>query len=224
MFFSMFWQICRFAGKTILFLLKTLQVAVAAIWNEIGKLPHCEHFCAEIAGFFRGFGKGLGMLFYIPRRVLEWGIAQCDRSAKARRIFFIIAVIGGFFYYWYCTPSWPYGRWYSYESGIGSYYGRGFYFNKTAAGDWFLPGPFYTAAHKTLPLGTKVLVVNRENGKRVVVRINDRGPYVDGRIIDLTYAAARRIGLYQPGTAKVTIYTRRAENKNGRKISVWPFF
>jgi len=62
-----------------------------------------------------------------------------------------------------------------------------------------------TAAHKTLPMGTYVKVRNLENGKSVVVRINDRGPFVRGRIIDLSYAAAKRLGLVGPGTAPVEI-------------------
>lgn len=62
-----------------------------------------------------------------------------------------------------------------------------------------------TAAHKTLPMGTYVKVHNLNSGKEVVVRINDRGPFVRGRIIDLSYAAAREIGLVGPGTAPVKI-------------------
>ena len=63
-----------------------------------------------------------------------------------------------------------------------------------------------TAAHKTLPLGTHVRVHNLENGKKTDVRINDRGPFVRGRIIDLSYSGAKKIGLVGPGTAKVEIF------------------
>jgi len=62
-----------------------------------------------------------------------------------------------------------------------------------------------TAAHKTLPLGSRVRVTNLENGLRVNVRINDRGPYVVGRIIDLSRSAARKIGMRDQGTARVRI-------------------
>lgn len=65
-----------------------------------------------------------------------------------------------------------------------------------------------TAAHKTLPLGTHVRVHNLENGKKVDVRINDRGPFVRGRIIDLSYTAANKIGIVGPGTADVEIWAR----------------
>ena len=76
-----------------------------------------------------------------------------------------------------------------------------------------------TAAHKTLPLGTYVSVYNLNNGKTVEVRINDRGPFVRGRIIDLSYKAARRIGLVGPGTAPVEIVALGAmkETVVGRK-------
>ncbi len=62
-----------------------------------------------------------------------------------------------------------------------------------------------TAAHKTLPMNTYLLVENLENGREVVVRVNDRGPFVRGRIIDLSYAAAKRIGMVKTGTARVRI-------------------
>lgn len=63
-----------------------------------------------------------------------------------------------------------------------------------------------TAAHQTLPFGTRVRVTNLENGKSVVVRINDRGPFAEGRIIDLSYQAAKKIGMLKKGTAEVSIY------------------
>ena len=86
------------------------------------------------------------------------------------------------------------------QSGIASVYGTES--GKTASGEPAKPGGF-TAAHKTLPFGTRVRVTNRNNGRSVVVRINDRGPYAKGRIIDLTPAAARAIGF--SGLAPVTV-------------------
>ena len=86
------------------------------------------------------------------------------------------------------------------ESGIASVYG--YAGEKTANGEIAKPSGF-TAAHKTLPFGTKVRVTNKRNGKSVVVRINDRGPFIRGRVIDLTPAAARAIGF--SGLAPVTL-------------------
>ncbi|MBW2018699.1 MAG: septal ring lytic transglycosylase RlpA family protein [Deltaproteobacteria bacterium] len=90
------------------------------------------------------------------------------------------------------------------ERGIASWYGKPFHGRKTSSGEIY---NMYakTAAHKTLPLGTYVRVYNLRNGKTVDVRINDRGPFVRGRIIDLSYAAAQQIGLVGPGTAPVKI-------------------
>jgi rare lipoprotein A len=86
------------------------------------------------------------------------------------------------------------------ESGIASVYGyRG---GKTASGERAEPSAL-TAAHKSLPFGTRVRVTNRKNGRTVVVRINDRGPFVRGRVIDLTPAAARQLGF--SGLAPVTL-------------------
>ena len=86
------------------------------------------------------------------------------------------------------------------ESGIASVYG--YAGEKTANGETARPGGL-TAAHKTLPFGTKVRVTNKRNGKSVVVRINDRGPFIRGRIIDLTPAGAQALGF--SGLAPVSV-------------------
>jgi len=76
--------------------------------------------------------------------------------------------------------------------------------SKTASGERMNPNAL-TAAHRSLPFGTKVLVENLNNGRSVVVRINDRGPFVGGRIIDVSKAAAAQIGMLHSGTANVRI-------------------
>jgi len=76
--------------------------------------------------------------------------------------------------------------------------------SKTASGERMNPNAL-TAAHRSLPFGTKVLVENLSNGRSVVVRINDRGPFAGGRIIDLSKAAAAQIGMINAGTAKVRV-------------------
>jgi rare lipoprotein A len=86
------------------------------------------------------------------------------------------------------------------ETGRAAFYGGG----RTASGEYCGPNGL-TAAHRTLPFGTKVLVTNVHNGKTVVVRITDRGPYGRGRIIDLSRAAARELGMISAGTAVVSI-------------------
>ena len=88
------------------------------------------------------------------------------------------------------------------QVGYASWYGPGFIGHRTANGERFTSGG-YTAAHRSYPLGTRVLVTNHDNGRSVVVRINDRGPYAHGRIIDLSRASARAIGM--AGTARVTL-------------------
>ncbi len=84
-------------------------------------------------------------------------------------------------------------------TGWASYYKSG---KRTANGESFNPMGM-TAAHRTLPFGTKVLVTNLRNGRTVVVRINDRGPFIKGRVIDLSLGAARIVRLNQSGIAKV---------------------
>lgn len=90
------------------------------------------------------------------------------------------------------------------ESGIASWYGKDFHGKRTSSGEVYdMHG--MTAAHKILPLGTRVMVVNPGNGRSVIVRINDRGPFVDDRIIDLSYEAATRLGIAMGGTGRVVV-------------------
>jgi rare lipoprotein A len=90
------------------------------------------------------------------------------------------------------------------EEGIASWYGHPYHGRKTSNGETYDMDRL-TAAHKTLPFGVWVVVENKRNKKTVDVRINDRGPFVDGRIIDLSRAAARKIDMIGPGTAPVRI-------------------
>ena len=90
------------------------------------------------------------------------------------------------------------------QLGVASWYGPGFHGNHTANGEIYDQFAL-TAAHPSLPLGTRAMVTNLSNGRSVEVRINDRGPFVDGRAIDLSYAAAGALGMIGPGTAPVRI-------------------
>ena len=97
-----------------------------------------------------------------------------------------------------------------YEVGIASWYGPGFDGNLTANGEVYdMDG--ISAAHKTLPFGTVVRVVEFSTGKSIIVRINDRGPFIEGRIIDLSKGAARELGIIDKGITKV-----------GLRIIRWP--
>jgi len=111
------------------------------------------------------------------------------------------------------------GKWYQpvshakgfQQRGIASWYGKKFHGRKTSNGEIY---DMYamTAAHKTLPLGTVVHVRNLDNDAEVTVRINDRGPFVQGRIIDLSYTAAKKIDITTSGTAPVVIVALEPDN------------
>ena len=90
------------------------------------------------------------------------------------------------------------------DGGMASYYGNELAGNRTASGERFDPGQL-TAAHRTLPFGSKVRVTNMTTGDSVIVRINDRGPFAHGRVIDVSHAAAREIGMQRSGTARVKL-------------------
>lgn len=92
------------------------------------------------------------------------------------------------------------------ESGDASWYGEKYHGRTTASGDRFDMNGM-TAAHRTLPFGTKVRVTNRENGQSTILRVNDRGPFVEGRIIDVSRAAAEDLNFVQAGLAPVRVET-----------------
>src|SRR5947199_2745111 len=117
--------------------------------------------------------------------------------------------IGDSWYYPHEQPSYD-------ETGVASWYGPTFYGKPTANGEIY-DGVGLTAAHRTLPLPVNVRVTNLENGKSLVVRVNDRGPFAQGRIIDVSKRAAELLGFYAKGTAKVRVtYLGRADVPNGR--------
>ncbi|PJI48917.1 MAG: septal ring lytic transglycosylase RlpA family lipoprotein [Pseudomonas sp.] len=95
------------------------------------------------------------------------------------------------------------GRGYRAE-GTASYYGKAHHGKRTASGERFNQNAL-TAAHRTLPFGTRVKVTNLDNGRSVVVRINDRGPFGRGRIIDVSKAAAEQLNMLRSGTAPVRL-------------------
>ena len=90
------------------------------------------------------------------------------------------------------------------QTGVASWYGRQFHGRKTASGETFDMNGL-TAAHRSLPLNCYIRVTNKDNGKSIVVKVNDRGPFHGNRVLDLSYGAAKRLGITNSGTARVNI-------------------
>lgn len=105
------------------------------------------------------------------------------------------------------------------EKGLASYYADRFDGRKTASGEIFRNTKM-TAAHKKLPFGTMLKVTNLKNGKTVIVRVNDRGPYAHGRIIDLSKAAAGKIGMIEDGLAEVRIESVTSDEESQESIAL----
>jgi len=117
------------------------------------------------------------------------------------------------------VPAWE-------DTGVASWYGGNFQGRKTANGEVY-DSMRFTCAHRTLPFGTYLTVTNLENGRTVRVRVNDRGPFVGGRIIDLSYAAAKELGMIQNGTAEVRIVAEKSTMPQVRfniQIGAWENF
>jgi rare lipoprotein A len=134
------------------------------------------------------------------------------------RLFFFLAVLSMFFFS--CARvAYPPPK--NIQTGIASWYGPNFH-GKSTSNKEIYDMHDLTAAHKSLPFGTYVVVTNLDNGKSVTVRINDRGPFVKGRIIDLSYAAAKAVDMIETGTApvKLEILTEISPKKSSQKFSV----
>jgi|GEM_PF-1666893 len=105
------------------------------------------------------------------------------------------------------------------EEGLASYYGAKYNGRPTASGEKLDPKKL-TAAHRTLPFGTCLRVVNMENGRSVEVRVNDRGPFVEGRVVDVSQVGAERLDLVKKGLARVRLYRCEARTSS---LSFVPF-
>ena len=102
------------------------------------------------------------------------------------------------------------------QSGNASWYGPGFQGRKTASGERFNMNG-YSAAHRTYAFGTKLCVENLSNGRGVTVRVNDRGPFVRGRVVDVSRKAAQSLGMIRSGTASVRVSVVSPKQKVGRR-------
>jgi rare lipoprotein A len=133
-----------------------------------------------------------------PERLLSLAdtVATLDEAAAVAKVEAVEAAI-------------PEARFERLGEGQASYYGAELAGNRTASGERFNPAAL-TAAHRSLPLGTKLRVTNNANGKSVIVRVNDRGPFTRSRVLDLSLAAARQISMIRSGHAQVTLEIVRA--------------
>jgi len=214
----------RFVDSLSFLLWRALKVATPLAWKLLVLLYRSLGFLVALAGrlvvpprllgrlegcldWLRNFltGEPFSMIATLASDALDAIVRLLNRSAMARR-WLLLVMMGGCVLAFYPPSHW--GPWCLYEKGIASYYGKGFYFNKMADGDRLYPWTV-AAAHRTLPLGTTVFVRNRENGRTAYLKIADRGPYVAGRVLDLSERAASRLGVKEKGLAQVEIYVRK---------------
>lgn len=153
---------------------------------------------------FRNMYRTLKPFFRIISKYYKKLLGKVTESRVLKRPAFLIIIILVVFLIY--LPGYR-GKWNLTEQGMASYYGSGFFFNKTASTERYYPW-CVSAASLTLPLGTIAKVVNRNSGLTVYVKINDRGPYVKGRILDLSFMAALRLGMIRHGLIPVDIYVK----------------
>ena len=153
------------------------------------------------------------MLIQAAKDVRKKDLEEKDASEKPAKGAYKIGKpyqIQGVWYYPRIDPKYD-------ETGIASWYGHPFHGRRTANGDVYDMNEL-TAAHKTLPMPTSVRVTNLGNGRSLVLRVNDRGPFTNGRIIDVSRRAAQLLGFQSRGTAKVRVTAVSAASGPGRKL------
>jgi len=166
------------------------------IFISIGLLSFIISGCSTRSQFYPEYGYSSSNDRYYDNEVRRPVKATPRSSAAIHRATLRPYTVNGKTYYpTVVSVGWT-------QDGIASWYGPNFHGGKTSNGEQYNMYAM-TAAHKTLPMNTMVRVTNKNNGRSVVVRINDRGPFVRGRIIDLSYAAGKKIGINATGTAPV---------------------
>lgn len=211
---DLLWRLLGVLGEIGSFLFSLISRFLLAFWSFLCDVRSLLWFTDRMNIVFREIGNAWNTpLAVILREEISGFFLHLknliDTSRKVRSWFFIILFVILFFWFY---PPYEWGPWYYHESGKASYYGSGFYFKRTAGGEMFLPFR-YTAAHRTLPIGITVMVVNKDSHEKVYVKINDRGPFAENRVIDLSKSAAAKLGITKSGTANVEIYTRKTYKK-----------
>lgn len=196
---AILWRLCRGVGAMAMDVAR----AIADALRRSARRGHPDHLLRRCGDWLAALG--LPALLELAAAAAANLARHLDRSAVARRWFFLALFLLACL--WLYPPS-HWGPWHHYQRGVASHYAQGFHFRRTAIGEIFLPGKV-CAAHNTLPLGTTIKVVNRNNGRSLVLRVADRGPLVKGRILDLSTAAAKKLDIVRDGTAIVDIYTHR---------------
>jgi hypothetical protein len=184
------------------------------IWACVCRMGALGKACKKVEGPFKiiwrfSFLLIIDTIFSCYKQFLDYAW----RTKNIKRIFAIFVLILTVYLLYMPSHANTQG-WRLYQKGIASWYGPGFYWKTKADGTTYHPWDL-SAASKTLPLGTMVKVVNLDNGKIVYVKIDDRGPYVKNRILDLSYAAAKKMDIINKGLAKVAIYVPNVI-KNGK--------
>lgn len=203
-FCAVIWTLFIFLNRVVGFALLLLGKVFAAIWSVLCLLWPLNKVASGINSFFRELHSIIKPIFKSLGTHYEKFLTKTSKSFVLKRIFVPILLILPFLAIY---PPSHWGYWKLKEQGIASYYGYGFYFRQTASGERYWPWRC-SAASLTLPLGTIAKVVNKNNGQSVYVEINDRGPYVKGRILDLSFVAALKLGMIHHGIIPVDIYTK----------------
>ncbi len=197
------WKIVEFPFLLLYLILRGTGNMFSGIWKAIGELDGAAWYWKPLNRFFMGLGKFFGILFYVPCELLRVIVKGMDKSAGLRRflLLLLIAVAAFWVYLWGPQPTW--GKWHPYYDATANRYPGKLKLRKTASGEWVVPQLVFTAAHPDLPLGSRVLLENPDNDRKIAVRINDRRDQ-----LYLSEAAAWKLGIFVDGVTIVKVSTR----------------
>lgn len=190
--FLLAWLILRGAGEMF-----------RGVWKAIGELEGAAWFWKPSNSCFQFLGKLFGAILFIPAAALRGTAGVMDKNAPVRRFLLLLLLAAGAAWAYWWGPQLTWGKWHPYHDAAPLRYADGMKFRKTSGGEWIWPKAVFTAAHPELPPGTRILLENPINGKKLAVRINDRRDH-----LYLSDAAASFLGLPPGAAVVVRVYTR----------------
>ncbi len=197
------WKIFAVIFFIIWVILRGVGQMFSGIWKALGEAEGFAGVWKPLNSFFRFLGQCWGIIWYVPGVIIVGFYTGMNKSAGLRRFMLLLLLgTGGAWYYFYGPfPTW--GKWHHYyDSTVSRYAPKGWY-GKTANSEWVIPQIMFYAAHPSLPMGSRILLENTENGKKLVVRINDRKEH-----IYLSTAAANYLGITGTNPFPLQVYTK----------------
>lgn len=198
------WKIFAVIFFIVWIIIRGIGQMFSGIWKALGEAESLTWFWKPMNNFFRFLGQCWGVIWYAPAAISVGFYNGMNKSAGLRRFMLLVLLImlGVWYYFYGPHPSW--GKWHHYYDSTVSRYSSNRWYYKTANNEWVISEIMFYAAHPSLPMGSHILLENKESNKKLVVRINDRKEHVY-----LSAAAAKYLGVSDTNPFPLQVYTRK---------------